>query len=195
MLGLTSLASILVAASIAALLGALLGRLATQWFSGMGFSNRLTEVRGAFLPFILCPLLSETTEFSAWLVIGIVVGFMQAVAVGRWIARRTGEWSPAILGGVALGISRAALISARATARGAVISTLALTAMHVILLEALLAALALPGLNVDGSIGALLLGGGGAETLFPLALGTGAVVATELGSSWLFQRRLGGSKS
>ena len=72
--------AVVVATGIAALLGPLLGRLATQWFSGMGFSNRLTEVRGAFLPFILCPLLGETTDLSAWLVIGIVVGFMQAVA-------------------------------------------------------------------------------------------------------------------
>jgi len=185
---LTTLASIATATAVAGLFGPLLGRIATQWFSGRGLSNLLIEIRGAFLPFVVSPIVAQLTGWESWLVVGVVVGFMQGISVARWIARRTGEWSPSLIGGIALGRSRAALLSARATARGAVISTLATTTTQVILLEALLRALSLPGLDLEGSVGATLQQGAGFSGLFLVILGTLCVIGTEAMSSWLLQR-------
>jgi hypothetical protein len=188
-MGFATLASSVLALMIAAFFGPLLGRLATQWFTGRGFSNLLTEIRGAFLPFLLAAIVAEKTTWDIWVVVGTVVGFSQAIAVGRWTARRSGAWSPSLLGGIALGRSRAALLSAQATARGAVVGTLSLTLFQVVLLEALLSALEVPGVNPRGSIGAALLAGNVTDVAFSIAIGAGTVLATEALASWLFQRR------
>ncbi len=124
---------------LAAGLGLALGRAATQWFGGRGFSNLLMDVRGALLPFLVAPLLVDRTKMSEWIVIGLVVGVSQAIFVSRWIARRSGEWSPALAGEIALGRSGAALVTRRAAARGAVTATLATTLVQVLTLESLLA--------------------------------------------------------
>lgn len=187
--GLPTLAASGLALAIASLFGPLLGRLATQWFSGRGVSNLLTGIRGAILPVFAAAILSEKTTWDSWIVIGTVVGFSQAIAVGRWTARRSGEWSPSLLGGIALGRSRAALLSAQATARGAVVGTLALTLLQVILLESLLSALNVPGVAPRGSIGAAIFSGSPTETVLFLAVGAGLIQSTELATRWLFQRR------
>lgn len=175
---------------IAALIGPLLGRIATQWFSGRGLTNLLTEVRGAFMPVLLCAILAQWTTWDGWVVIGTVVGFTQAITVARWIARRSGEWSPELIGGIALGRSRAALISAQATARGAVVGTLAVTLFQVVLLEALLCALDVPGVGSRGSIGAAIFAGSRTESVFLVGAGTLVILGSEILVSWLFQQRL-----
>jgi hypothetical protein len=195
LIGITTLGSIGLALVLAAGLGVLLGRVATQWVTGRALTNLLMDIRGAFLPFLLAPVVAETWALPPWMVVGLIIGFMQAISVSRWIARRSGEWSPALLGGIALGRSRAALVARGATARGAVVGTLAATTMRVIGLEASLAAVGLPGISPRGSIGARLYFGTGAELLLVLAVCTGAIVLTELGSSWLFQTRPRTSKS
>jgi|GEM_PF-1919698 len=184
-----TLASIAVALVGAFLLGPLLGRVATQWFAGRALSNLLTEMRGAFLPFLLAPVLLQFTAWPTWLIIGCIVATTQAISVGRWAARRSGEWSPSLIGGIALGRSRSALLSARAMARGAVVGTLATTTIQVILLEAVLAALELDGLDPGASIGASLHRGAGASTLFLVLLGGLLIVGSELLASSVFQRR------
>lgn len=191
MTGLSTLASSALALGIASLFGPLLGRLATQWFSGRGLSNLLTEVRGSFLPFLLAAIVAEKTTWDIWVVVGTVVGFTQAIAVGRWIARGNGKWSPSLLGGIALGRSRAALLSAQATASGAVVGTLALTVLQVVLVEALLAALDVALVSPRGSVGAAIFSGSRTEIVFFVALGACAILGTEALTSWLFQRRAG----
>ncbi len=191
MTGASTLASCVLAVLIAVTFGPLLGRVATQWFSGRGLSNLLTEIRGAFLPFFVAALLFDKTTWDSWVVVGSVVGLNQAIAVGRWVARRSGEWSPSLLGGIALGRSRAALLSARATARGAVVGTLSLTLFQVILLEAVLTALDVPGVNASGSVGAAIFSGSPSQAWLFVILGAGAILATEALASWLLQRRSG----
>lgn len=189
MIALQSLLSIGVALVLALSLGVLFGRLATEWMTGRGLTNLFMEIRGAFLPFLLAPVVAETTGLAAWLVVGLIVGLMQAISVSRWIARRSGEWSPALLGGVALGRSRASLLASRAMARGAVVGTLAVTTVQVILLEAILAALELPQVSSRDSIGGRLYYGAGGEILLVLTVGTGMIVLTEVVAGWLLQRR------
>lgn len=186
---LLSLATMGLALLVAVSVGTLLGRVATQWPAGRALANLLMEIRGAFLPFLVVPVIAETSGVAAWVVIGCTVGATQAISVSRWIARRTGEWSPSLLGGIALGRSRAALVTEQATARGAVIGTLAVTVTQVVLLEALMTALALKSVRVEGSAGALLYSGAKTKLLLIIVLGTGAIVATELAASWLLQRR------
>lgn len=191
MTGASTLASCALALAIASLFGPLLGRLATQWFSGRGLSNLLTEVRGSFLPFLLAAILSEKTTWNIWVVIGMVVGFTQAIAVGRWIARGDGRRSRSLLGGIALGRSQAALLSAQATASGAVVGTLALTILQVVLVEALLSALDVALVSPGGSVGAAIFAGSRTEIVFFVVLGASAILGTEALTSWLFQRRAG----
>lgn len=186
---LLSLATMGLALLLAVSLGTVLGRVATQWPAGRALANLLMEIRGTFLPFLVVPVVAEASGLPTWVVIGGTVGTTQAISVSRWIARRTGEWSPSLLGGIALGRSRSALVAEQATARGAVIGTLAVTVTQVVLLEALMAALNLRSVRVDGSLGHLLYSGARAELLLVLALGAGAMVATELAASWLLQRR------
>lgn len=195
MIGVTTLLSIGLALGLSCGIGILLGRVATQWVTGRALTNLLMDIRGAFLPFLLAPVIAQTWNLSPWLVVGLVVGFTQAISVSRWIARRSGEWSPALLGGIALGRSRAALVARSAAARGAVVGTLAVTTTQVIVLEAILAAVGLPSISPHGSIGARLYFGTGAELLLVLAVCTGAIVLTELGCSWLLQRKPRTSKS
>lgn len=187
---LPTVASTLLALLIAATFGPLLGRLATQWFSGRGLTNLLTEVRGAFLPALLGAIVAERTTWDDWVVIGTVVGSTQAIAVARWIARRNGEWSPELIGGIALGRSRAALVSAQATARGAVVGTLAVTVFQVVLLEALLCALDVAGKGPRASIGAAIFSGNRADAVLLVATGTFVILGSEIATSLLFQRRL-----
>jgi hypothetical protein len=185
----SSFASIGLALLLALLLGPILGRLATQWLSGSGLSNLLVEVRGAFVPFVVAPLLFILTGWTPWLVIGTVVGLMQGIAVARWIVRRSGEWAPEMQGGIALGRSKAALASKRATARGAVVGTLASVAVHVIFLEAILSALSFPGIDVTDTLGASLQQGSAAAVLLFILAGTVCVIVSEGATAWLLQRR------
>ncbi len=182
--------SIALALALGLLIGPLLGRLATQWFSGRGLSNLLIEVRGAFLPFLLAPILAEATHWKSWVVVGIVVGFMQGISIARWIARRTGEWSPSLMAAIALGRSRASILSSRAMARGAVIGTLATTTLQVVLLEAILSALNLPEIVPHGSVGRSLQSGTDSSFFIVLALGSLAILTTEAVSSFFLQRRV-----
>ncbi len=183
-----TLKSLLLAVSLAALLGPLLGRLATQWFSGRGLSNLLTELRGALLPFVGVLLLVQETTFPPWVAIGLVVGVSQAIAVGRWMARRSGEWAPALLGGIALGRSYAALLSARAQARGAVVGTLGTTVVHLILLEAILAAL-FPTREFGTSLGASLMLHPDENAVLSLFVCGLCVLLTETVGSFVLQGR------
>lgn len=187
---LPTLASTLLALVLAAAFGPLLGRLATQWFSGRGLTNLLTEVRGAFLPVLMGAILKERTNWDTWVVVGAAVGFTQAIAVARWIARRNGEWSPELIGGIALGRSRAALLSAQATARGAVVGTLAVTLFQIVLLEALLSLLEGPGRVPERSIGAAIFLGNRGDALLLVVAGTLVILGSEIATSLLFQRRL-----
>lgn len=189
MVGAPTFAACVLALLIAASCGPLLGRVATQWFSGRGVSNLLTEIRGAFLPFFVAAIVFDRTTWDSWVVVGCVVGLNQAIAVGRWVARRSGEWSPTLLGGIALGRSRAALLSAQATARGAVVGTLALTLYQVILLEAVLTAFDVPGVSANGSIGSAIFSGSRTEAVLFVTLGAGVMLASEALASWLLQRR------
>lgn len=187
-----TLASTLLALFVAVVLGLLLGRAATQWFSGRGLSNLLVEMRGAFLPFLAAPLLSEHTGLSTWVVVGIVVGLMQGVAVARWVARRNDDWAPGLRGEIALGRSRAALASALGTKRGAVTATLATTGPQVILVEYLLSALGMPTLDVSGSLGGALQRGAPFSFLVFLIVGALLLICTEALIAWAFLER--GSK-
>jgi hypothetical protein len=189
----TTLLALMIALTIAMALGSLLGRISHERVAGRGVSNLLTEGRGAFLPYLIAVPLMETTRWAPWIIIGLVTGFSQAIAVSRWAARREGQWSRTLLGGVALGRSLAALVSARARARGAVIGTLALTLIHVIALEMLLAALQTDppthALERPLTIGAVLLKNMGADTFPVMALGVACLLVAEAASSWLFQHR------
>jgi hypothetical protein len=60
---------------------------------------------------------------------------------------------------------------------------------QIVVLEALVAALALPGLDVSGTFGASFYAGAGAKHLLLLSVATGFIIVTELGASWLLQRR------
>ncbi len=186
---LATMSSILVALGIALFIGPLLGRFAAQWLTGQGLTSLLLEIRGAFLPFLLAPLVQHLFSLSPWAVVGVVVGLNQAISVARWITKRSGELSSAMLGQVALGRSNAALLSSTSAGRGAVVGTLAVTAVQVILLEALLTGLALPQLDLSRSVGGLLFQGAGASTLLLLVLGGGGIFVSEIAISWLLQRR------
>lgn len=189
-----SLASILFAVALSLVLGPLLGRVATQWFTGRGLANLMTETRGALLPFLLAPLVTESLPWPSWAVVGLVIGLNQTISVARWITKNTGEWSSSMLGAMALGRSRAALVSANSTARGAVIGTIATTGVQVLLLEALLAGLNYPGLGLSTTIGGQLQQGSGASLLLLLVLGGAGVYLTEMLASWLLQRRTAPSR-
>lgn len=184
-----SLASTFLALLLAVTLGPLLGRAATQWFSGRGLSNLLVEMRGAFLPFVVAPLLSEHTGLRAWSVVGIVVGLMQGIAVARWVARRGDDWAPGLRGEVALGRSRAALASARGTKRGAVIATLACTGPQIVLVEYLISALQMSTLDVSGSLGGALQQGAPLSIPFFIFLGSLLLILGEALIAWMFVER------
>ena len=182
---LLSLLTIATAASLATGLGLLLGRAGTQWFGGRGVSNLLMDVRGALFPFLFVMLLLDTTSLTRWLAIALVVGVSQGVAVARWISRRSGEWAPALVGGIALGRSGAALLTRRAAARGAVTATLGATAVQVLSLEGLLHFID-PGPENLGSAIAGASGGGWSA----IGLGVGALVlVSETLASRLLQKR------
>jgi hypothetical protein len=166
-----SLASLGVALGVALPLGALLGRAALQWFGGRGLTNVLTEVRAALLPFILVPVLRDRVALPDWLLVGGAVGLAQGLALARWMARSEGEWSPALLGGVALGRSDAAVLAERAASRGVVVATASLTLPQLVTLEGLLE-LADPA-GASSGVGALLVRGSDASWL-PSLLGLGA---------------------
>lgn len=189
MTGGSTLLSLTVAFAIALSVGPLLGRLSGERLPGRGFSNLLTEGRGAFLTYFIAPALIEATRLPSWIAIGVVIGITQAISVSRWVARREGQWSRTLLAGIALGRSLATLLSARARARGAVISTLALTLIHVISLEMLLTALDTPGLTRSRMIGTAIVQGSIADILPVIALGVACILAAEITSSWLFQHR------
>lgn len=184
-----TISSILVALGLALVVGQLVGRFATQWLTGQGLTSLLLEIRGAFLPFLLAPLVQQIFSLSPWAVVGVVVGLNQAISVARWITKRSGELSSAMLGRVALGRSDVALLSSTSAARGAVVGTLAVTSVQVILLEALLTGLALPQLDLSHSVGGLLFQGAGASTLLLLVLGGASIFLSELAIGWLLQRR------
>lgn len=189
-----TLASILFATLLALALGPLLGRVAAQWFTGRGLANLMTETRGALLPFLLAPLISETLGWSSWAVVGLVIGLNQTISVARWITKNPGEWSSSMVGAMALGRSRAALVSANSTARGAVVATIATTSVQVLLLEAVLAGLNYPGLSLTSTIGGHLQQGLGASLLLLVLVGGAGVYLTEALSSWLLQRRTSTSR-
>ena len=130
--------AVVVSALVAVTFGLALGRISTQWFGGRGISNLLTEVRGGLLPFLLIPLLESLALGPRWLTLALVVGGSQAIAVAHWIGRRSGEWSPALVGGIALGRSGAALATRRAASRGAVTATLATGVFQLVSLDGLL---------------------------------------------------------
>lgn len=132
---LNTLLSLILALILSSAVGLGLGRVATQWFGGRGLSNLLMDVRGSVLSFLVSLLLLEAYSLQHWLSLGLVVGISQAIAVCRWITRRSGEWTPALVGGIALGRSTAALVTRRAAARGAVAATLATTCLHLLTLE------------------------------------------------------------
>ncbi len=144
---------------VTVLLGWFLGRLSSQFIATTSILSRLTEARGAVPTVILTPLLARALPLPAPWAIGLVVGAYQGIAVARWIRSRSGQWVPSLVGGIALGRSRAALAARRAARRGAVWVTVALCTVHVVLLEAVLSLVALvPG--ASHSIGGLLVNGG-----------------------------------
>lgn len=178
-----TLKALLVAVALSVVLGPLLGRIATQWFAGRGLSNLLTELRAALLPFLIVPLVVQGSELPPWIALGLVVGVSQSIAVSRWIARRSGEWVPALLGGIALGRSGAALLSARAQARGAVIGTLGITVVQLVALEALLALL-FPTGGLSKSLGGSLVHGVSGSPLFVVLLLGTSISITEAFGNW-----------
>jgi hypothetical protein len=123
------------------------------------------------------------------LVVGIVVGLMQGVAVARWVARRSDDWSPGLRGEVALGRSRAALASARGTKRGAVIATLATTGPQVVLVEYLISALRMPTLDMKGSLGGDLQRGAPFSFLVFVVVGSLLLILTEALIAWAILKR------
>lgn len=184
----STLPSIAIAVAIALVVGPLLGRLAVQRFSGLGLVTALTELRGAFLPFFLVPALVQAAGMDAAYAIALVVGGAQAIAVARWTTRRSGEWSQALVGGLALGRSRAALVSAITRSRGAVLATLGTTTVQVILLEVVLTGLEIPGSVPRDSWGASLWAKTPASQALVLAVGVALVLGTEVASSFLLRR-------
>lgn len=186
-----SLLAIAIATVIAAVGGLLMGRLSTQWFSGMSAINLLTEIRAALLPVLMVPALGYHLGWPEWLLMGLVVGLWQAGAVARWIARRSGEWSPALVGGIALGRSGAALITRKAAARGAVVATLGSTCLHVAAVEGLFVLMGLLPSGATSSIGAWLIASDGAIWLSAIAM----LAVLVLSSEWLASRALQWKKS
>lgn len=191
----SSLGSMALAFAIAGAIGPPLGRIATQWFSGRGLINFLTELRGAFLPFLLVPWLLRATAWPIWICIGIAVGVSQAVAIARWGARRTGQWSPQVIGALALGQSGAAMISARTLGRGAVVATLGALAVQVVLVEFVLSCVSPQLAPAPGAIGRLVLSSGSNATrLLVIALGALFMPACELAIGAVLRRGLHSEK-
>ncbi len=170
--------------SVALVVGLLLGRWGIASNPARAVVNLLTQARGAILPFILAPMLLSLGS-SDWCAIGVAAGWSQAVAVARWMHRQNSEWSPSLLGGIALGQSGASLAAASARARGAVTGTLALTVIQVVTLEALLA-WAHDGAQARDSLGAWIAQGGSNSLLGWLGL-TVLLLAVESLASRLLQ--------
>lgn len=122
--------SLLLAVLLAIVFGYTLGRLAIEWPLVRGLSNFFTELRGALVSFLVAIALYRHGWLEHWQAAGLYAGLTQAVAIARWMSRRSGEWSPAIVGGLALGRSAATLAAERARERGTVRGSITLTAVH-----------------------------------------------------------------
>jgi len=179
-----TLLSVATACSVATMVGLLLGRWGFASNPARAIVNLLTEARGALLPFILAPMLLSL-GLAEWCAIGVVAGWTQAVAVARWMLRQNSEWSPSLLGGIALGQSGASLAAESARARGAVTGTLALTVIQVVTLEALLA-WAHDGVHVRDSLGGWIARGGSSSLFGWLGL-TVLLLAVEALASRILQ--------
>lgn len=184
---LLSFGTMFLALMIAGTAGIFMGRLSTQWFGGRSVANLVTEVRAALLPILVLPALGYHLDWPQWLLLAAIVGLWQAGAVARWIGRRSGEWSPALVGGIALGRSGAALITRRAAARGAVIASLGSTCLQVAAVEGLLVLVGLASASPTASLGAWLLASDGAIWLFAVGALALLLVASEWASAKVLQ--------
>jgi hypothetical protein len=122
--------SLAVALVTALVLGGLWGRLALQSATVRGFTNFMTDLRGSLLILLLAVGAVRHQVLPLWAVVALGSGLTQSVALARWTTRRSGEWAPAILGGISLGESGSRLAWRRARRRGAVAASLGLTAIH-----------------------------------------------------------------
>lgn len=170
---------------IAVALGFALGGAEGAQRGGRTLTNLLTEARAAVLPFVLVPILWEAVGGPLWLSVGLSVGLAQATAVARWLLRAQSDWSSS-LSNKGAGPLRATLVEREVFARGAVTGILSLTALQIVLVEAVwgkrLVTAGAPAANLGE-----LLTQGGAVTIF-----TGAAVLTAvlLGTELLFARLL-----
>lgn len=147
---LSTFASVGVATLGAALFGFALGQLATESFGSRQALGRLTELRGALPTLVAAPLLDRWLELPPPLMLGLLVGGYQGLAVARWIRgvralRRTTIPSDSL----PPPDSRWRVLFAPA-----VRTLLAHCAVHVVTLEALLSLFELP--PVRANLGSLL---------------------------------------
>lgn len=184
----STLLSVALALAVAAIVGPLLSRWALGWFSGRGLTNLLIETRGALLPFLAPPLLINGSGLSPTLAVGLTVGVAQGVAIARWGARGSTSWSPLLMGALALGRSSAAALTSQALSRGAVVASLATTAIQVVLVEAVVVLLELVPPDIE-TVGGRLLAGAHLATPFLLLAVLSLTFLLELVASWLLQRR------
>lgn len=189
MLGIPTLIATTVALAVALTLGPLLARLATHWFTGRGLTHLLIQVRAMLLPALSAPLLTQITNMSLTLSIGVSIGVSQGITVARWGTRPAGGWDPTLLGSLALGQTGASWLARQALARGALVSCLATTVIQVVVVEALLSAIKLPGIIPHGSLGERLVVGSPATLPFVILAITFLIFMTELIASLLLQRR------
>lgn len=189
MFGAPTLISIVVALAVALALGPLLARMTVYWFTGRGLTHLLIQARAMLLPALCAPLLTQVTNISLTLAIGLSVGISQAITVARWGTRPAGGWDPTLLGSLALGQSGAAWLARHAMARGALVSCLATTVIEVIIVEGLLCAMKIPGVHPHGSLGERLVLGPTSALPFVILAVTFLIFMIELFASLILQRR------
>jgi hypothetical protein len=180
-----TLGAILIASILAALGGLAIGYVAFAWHRGRAASTFLTEARGGLISYVFLPVVVFFLHPPLWIAVGLVTGVAQAAAVGRWIARPGTRWSSALLGDLALGHSEALLRTREAAARGAVTGTVAVTALHVVTLEAILSFVVPFG--AANSIGNALVRAPSMATFANLVILGGIVVLGEVACSHFLQ--------
>ncbi len=183
---LLSLGSSGIAFLTALVLGLFLGKASSHSPAMAGLGNYLTEARVALLPIFLAAVVIGLVAWPQYIVIGLVTGLFQALAMNRWIIKRAEDWNPALLSSITLGSSATTLFGQRARSRGAVVATMATTVLQVVLLEALLEAL---GLSTSENLGQTIVRGTLWQATLGLCLVAFSLLTLEFISSLLLQRR------
>lgn len=175
--------SIFVAWVLATFLGLLGGALALRSFRGRAISLWFTEVRGGLPASIALAVLLVGTEWPSSCVVGLLVGFLQAAALTRWMATSHERDSNALFAEVLQGRGAAFLVAKAAATRGAVRGVSATTPLQILLVEALGATFSertrdsLGGVLLHGTVGEMFLALGAAFAF--------TVLAELLGSAWV----------